>query len=87
MGGYSSASHHRGDFLVEARPVESDGEGGLRIGPLVATFAEGVWLPSVSDNDVWAAAMIAAVEKSECYHCREPHFVAPPRHAAMGNEG
>jgi len=29
-----------------------------------------------SDTDNFTMAMSAALEKSKCYHCREPHFIA-----------
>ena len=49
-----------------------------------------------SDHEVWVPVrgggwnphpetprgLAAAVEKSECYHYREPHFVVPSRHVA-----
>lgn len=79
------AEHHRGDLRVEVRPVVA-GPDGPEVGAPAYVWAEDTWgaahLPAHLQ-----AAVDAACEKAQHYHCREPHYVAQPRHVEMGGEG
>jgi hypothetical protein len=92
------AMHHRADFSVHVRRIV-EGADGPELGPVVAEYAEGTWVfPDGSAHAApdgplqiedespvpWAAAVTAAVRKAGCYHCREAHYVARPRHVDMG---
>jgi hypothetical protein len=92
-----TAEHHRGDYTISVRRVVA-GPDGPEIGPVVVEYRQGVWtqadgfaLPAPDGplaidggSPPFSAAVAAAVAKAACYHCREPHFVAQPRHVEMG---
>jgi hypothetical protein len=73
------ASHHRGDFDIEVfRIMEISGD--EAVVEAIADFRKGEWAPA-EPNGAVAEAVRAAQQKATCYHCREPHYVAPVEQA------
>ena len=70
------AGHHRGDFSIEVLQIKkifsNEGEYFAEVETL-AEYENGEW-----DNEnvakKYKSAIDAAVEKAQCYHCREMHF-------------
>ncbi|BER92701.1 hypothetical protein [Atrimonas thermophila] len=70
------AYHHRRDFDIDVLRIENvDVDGEEAEVALVCQFDQGEWDSSLPS--FLSAAVEAAKEKAVCYHCREPHFVAP----------
>lgn len=67
------ADHHRGDFIVEVWQVSRIKDGVVDL-LLKYKLAEEEWTPMLPDFLLEACK--AAIEKAQCYHCREPHFTA-----------
>lgn len=86
-GGHLSCSRHAlfglqpGTVAVEVRRQRDDAEvtlwqwDGEALQPFAA-YAEGEWLVDEDGSNRYAAAVLAALCKSRCYHCRGSHYMA-----------
>lgn len=70
-------SRHRGDFTIWVYQVEEIGEDAAEVSQ-VAKSERGRWTPELPER--FRAAVNAAMDKSLCYHCREPHYVVGASH-------
>lgn len=68
-----SANHHRDDFEIYVYRIIKILEEEASI-EKIAEFSNGEWdveLPAHLE-----VAVMAAMQKATCYHCREPHYIA-----------
>jgi len=68
------ADQHRGDYEIRVFRINAiDKDSKLADLELVCEYSHGEW--GVEPSDFLSDAIDAAVEKADCYHCREPHYI------------
>jgi hypothetical protein len=68
------SDHHRGDFEIEVYRITAiNKEEKFADMELVCEYSQGEW--NVEPQEFLHAAIDAAVEKSQDYHCRSPYYV------------
>jgi len=77
------ARHHRGDFEILIYRIDAFFRGCARCYP-IAEFSAGEW-DNTAVAEKFQAAVKAARDKAQCYHCREPHYVTEKGEEKCGN--